>query len=304
MHASIHRIAPAYLRALIVMLAAGLLALTASTAAAAQDLPPRPDGPVYDGADILSAATEAQLDSTLRAYNRETGYAVIVATVPSLNGENIDPYATRLFSTWGIGGEQRDTGLLLLIARDDRKMRIEVGYGLHPYFGGIMAGRVIRNTIRPRFQAGDFDGGVTDGVAAIIDHLANSPEDAVAIEEAAQAAEEQRARSDGGLPVGALIWLAFMFFFFILPILKGRSRRRRYRSTGRGPWGDRGRDIADTASDIILWEIGSAIARGAMSGGSSSGSSWGGGGSSFGGGGGFGGFGGGMSGGGGASGGW
>lgn len=291
------------MRALLVFVALAFAALSLPGPAFAQDLPPRPDGPVYDGADILSAATEAQLDASLRQYNRDKGYAIVVATVPSLNGETIEPYATRLFTTWGIGGEQRDTGLLLLIARDDRKMRIEVGYGLHPYFGGIMAGRVIRETIRPRFQQGDFDAGVTEGVAAIVAHLANSPEDAIAIEEAAQAAEEQRSRSDGGFPVGALIWLAFMFFFFVLPILRGRGRRRRYRSTGRGPWGDRGRDIADTASDIILWEIGSAIARGALSGGRSSGSSWSGGGSSFGGGG-FGGFGGGMSGGGGASGGW
>ncbi len=269
----------------------------------AQDLPARPDGAVYDGADILSASTEAELDRTLRAYNEQTGRALIVATIPSLDGEPIEPYATRLFSTWGIGGAERDMGLLLLVARDDREMRIEIGYGLHPYFGGIMASRIIRDTITPRFRNGDFDGGVTQGIAAIMAHLENSPEDAIAIAEAAEAAEAQSNRSDGGLPFGVLIWFGFIFLFFILPILRAKGRRR-YRSKGEGPWGKRGRDFGDTASDIILWEIGSAIARGAMSGGSSSGSSWGGGGSSFGGGGGFGGFGGGMSGGGGASGGW
>ena len=277
----------------LMLLAVAVLGLP-QPALAQAELPPRPDGPVYDGGDMLSAATEAELTQRLTEYNRQTGHAIVVATIPSLEGETIEPYATRLFGTWGIGGEKRDTGLLLLVARDDRKMRIEVGYGLHPYFGGIMAGRVIRDTITPAFKQGDFDGGVTRGVDAILDHLAKSPEDAVAIEEAAQAAEEQRRSSDGGFPIGTLVWIGFLFFFFILPMLRGRGRRRRYRKSS--PWGD-------TARDIIIWEAGKAIARGL-----SDGDDWGGGGGfggfGGGGGGGFGGFGGGMSGGGGASGGW
>ncbi len=291
--------------ALLVLLAA--LGLATGTAALAQDYPPRPEGPVYDGADILSAATEAQLDAELRAYNAQTGRAIIIATVPSLGGASIEPYATGLFSDWGIGGAQRDMGLLLLIARDDRKLRIEVGYGLHGYFGGIMAGRVINDVITPRFKEGDFDAGVSNGVAAILAHLAKSPEDAIAIEEAAQAAAAQASRSDGGFPIGVLIWLAFMFFFFVLPVLAGRKRRRKYRAKGEGPWGDSGRGLGDSARDIILWEVGSAIARGVLSGGGGGrGGGFGGGGGGFGGGGGggFGGFGGGMSGGGGASGSW
>ena len=244
-------------------------------------------GPVYDGADILSPATEAALDKRLRDYNRETGRAIIVATVPTINGQPIEPYATGLFAEWGIGGAKRDQGLLLLIAKEDRKLRIEVGYGLHPYFGGIMAGRVINDVITPRFKAGDFDGGVTSGVDAIIEHLARSPADAAAVAEAAEAAAAQES-SEGGFPIGGLFWIAFLFFFFILPALRG-GKRRRYRS-----------GVSGAVSDIILWEAGKAIARGLSD---SDGGGWGGGGGG-GGGGGFGGFGGGMSGGGGASGGW
>ena len=263
----------------------------ASSVALAQDYPPVPTGPVYDGADILSPATEAALDARLRDYNRETGRAVIVATVPSINGQPIEPYATGLFADWGIGGEKRDQGLLLLIARDDRKLRIEVGYGLHPYFGGIMAGRVINDVITPRFKAGDFDGGVTAGIDTIIEHLARSPADAAAVAEAAEAAAAQES-SEGGFPIGGLFWVAFLFFFFILPALRG-GKRRRYRS-----------GVAGAVGDIILWEAGKAIARGLSD---SDGDGWGGGGGfggGGGGGGGFGGFGGGMSGGGGASGSW
>jgi len=278
----------------VLLLLAGLIGLAA--AAHAQDYPPRPDGPVYDGANILSAGTKAQLDQQLRAYNKQTGRAIIVATVPSLGGASIETYATTLYTDkWGIGGAQRDTGLLLLIAPAERKMRIEVGYGLHGYFSGIMAGRVINDVIVPRFKQGNYDAGVTEGVAAILDHLAKSPEDAVAIEEAAKAAQAQKSRSDGGFPFGVLIWIAFLFFFVILPMLAGRGRRRRYRSGGFG----------DTARDIILWEAGSAIARGLINSATDN-DDWGGGGGGWGGGGGggFGGFGGGSSGGGGASGGW
>lgn len=275
----------AALRVLLLALAAVLM----PAAALAQDYPPRPTGPVYDGADILSPATEAALDARLRDYNRETGRAIIVATVPTINGQPIEPYATGLFTEWGIGGEKRDQGLLLLIAREDRKLRIEVGYGLHPYFGGIMAGRVINDVITPRFKAGDFDGGVTSGIDAIIEHLARSPADAAAVAEAAEAAAAQES-SEGGFPIGALFWIAFLFFFFILPMMRG-GKRRRYRS-----------GVAGAVGDIILWEAGKAIIS-AMSDGD--GGDWGGGGGfGGGGGGGFGGFGGGMSGGGGASGGW
>lgn len=286
--------AAAFLRHAVLLLA-GLIGLAA--AASAQDYPPRPEGPVYDGANILTEATRTRLDQELRAYNAQTGRAIIIATVPSLGGASIETYATTLFTDkWGIGGANRDMGLLLLIAPAERKMRIEVGYGLHGYFGGIMAGRVINDVIAPRFKKGDFDAGVTDGVAAILSHLAKSPADAAAIEEAAQAADAQKSRSDGGFPFGVLVLLGMLFFFFVLPALAGRGRRRRYRSSGTGPWGSRSRDIGDTARDIILWEVGSAVARGLINSG--------GGGDGWGGGGGFGGFGGGSSGGGGASGGW
>ncbi len=279
------------LKRMIALAALALALLAPALPAAAQGLPARPVGPVYDGANILSPATEAQLDQQLRAYNAQTGRALIVATIPTTGGENIEPYATRLFADWGIGGAARDQGLLLLIASEDRKMRIEVGYGLHPYFGGIMAGRVIRDTITPRFRDGDFDGGVTAGVDAIITHLARSPADAVAVEEAAQAAEAAR-EDEGGFPIGTLIWFGFIFFFFILPAMRGGGRRRF------------GGGVGDAVGNIVLWEAGKAISRGGFGGGGGGFGDGGGGGFGGFGGGGFGGFGGGMSGGGGASGGW
>lgn len=280
---AIQRLSELALAAVNVLLAALLLAGFAVPAHAA--FPPRPEGPIHDGADMISPATEAALDQRLRDYNAQTGRAIVVATVPSLEGQAIESYATGLFAEWGIGGARRDQGLLLLIARDDRKLRIEVGYGLHPYFGGIMAGRVIRDTITPRFKAGDFDGGIVAGIDAITEHLARSPAEAAAIAEAAEAAEKSRNENAGPIIAGVIFWIVIIVFF--IAMFARRHGGRGYRGRG-GVAGD----MASAVGQIILWEALKA-ASGHKGGG------WGGGG-----GGGFGGFGGGMSGGGGASGSW
>jgi uncharacterized protein len=262
-----------------------LLALVSSAAWA--QLPARPEGPIADYANVLSAADSAALEAKLRAYNQSTGRAIIVATVPSLDGEEIEPYAQKLAESWGIGGEKSENGVLFLVAPSERKLRIHTARGVQERMTDIMSGRIIRDTVVPEFKAGNMSGGIVAGVDAIIAQLDMDPAQARAIEEA-QAAADRARQSEGGFPIGALFWLFFVFLFFILPMLRGGKRRRRSRS----PWGN-------TARDIILWEAGSAIARGVFNSGEGGGG-WGGGG----GGGGFGGFGGGGFNGGGASGGW
>ena len=267
-----------------------LLLAFVSAPAAALDLPARPQGPIYYEADILPADQEAALDQRLRAFDAKTGDAVIVATVNSLQGDTIEDYASKLYASWGIGGAERDTGVLLLIAPNERKMRIEVGYGLTPYITDILSGRIIRDDITPRFKQGDMVGGINAGVDALLAQLSQSPEDAKAIAEAAAAAEKSRANSGGGFPVGLIVWIVFIVIFVILPNLF-RRRGRRYHGSG----------IGSTVGNVLLWSaLNAASNSGRNSGwGGGGGGSWGGGG-----GGGFGGFGGGMSGGGGASGGW
>ena len=263
-----------------------LLALVSSTAWA--QLPARPEGPIADYASVLNPVDAATLDARLRNYNQSTGRAIIVATVPSLDGEEIEPYAQKLAESWGIGGAESENGVLFLVAPTERKLRIHTARGVQERMTDIMSGRIIRDTVVPEFKAGNMSGGIVAGVDAIIQQLDMDPAQAKAIEEA-QAAADRARQDEGGFPIGALFWLVFVFLFFILPMLRGRGRRRR----GRSPWGD-------TARDIILWEAGSAIARGVFDSGGGGGG-WGGGG-----GGGFGGFGGGGGGfnGGGASGGW
>jgi uncharacterized protein len=275
-------------RSLLVWLAL-LAAVLAVPSAAQPAYPARPEGPVYDGANILSESEEALLNARLSDYNRTTGRALVVATVPDLGGETIEAYAETLFNDeWGIGGAASDQGLLLLVAPTERKVRIEVGYGLHQYVTDILSGRIIRDDITPRFREGDFGGGINAGIDSLIAQLDRDPADAQAVAEAAAAAE--RERGDGGFPFGALLWIGIIVFFVLLPAL-GRVRGRRYRGSG----------VAGAVGDVLLW---TAINAAMNSGRGSGGSGWGGGGGFGGGGGGFGGFGGGMSGGGGASGSW
>ncbi|WP_427965841.1 TPM domain-containing protein [Altererythrobacter sp.] len=246
---------------------------------AAQEFPEL-TGRVVDAANIIPADVEAQLTAKLEALETQSQRQLVVATVPDLQGYDISEYGYQLGRAWELGDAERDDGALLLVAPNERRVRIEIGYGLEGIMTDALSSLIIQNTIIPRFKAGDFPGGIVAGTDAIVQQL-QLPEDQA--RQVAQQAVERR-ESDSGTPVGALIWFAFIFFFFILPMLRNRRRRRRY-------------GLGDTVTDIVLWEVGKGIARGA----SGHGGGWGGGG--FGGGGGFSG-GGGSFGGGGASGGW
>lgn len=278
----------------LMILFASLLAAFATPAAAQPEFPEL-TGRVVDEAGIIPDNVEADLVAQLEALETQSQRQLVVATVNDLQGYDIADYGYQLGRDWGLGDAERNDGALLLVAPNERKVRIEVGYGLEGYLTDALSALIIQNQILPRFRDGDYPGGIQAGTDAIIQQLQLPPDEAARI--AQQASQtRQSSQNDGGFPIGTLIWLGFMFFFFVLPIMR---RGRRYRAKGAGPWGRRDRDWKDTAGDIILWEVGSAIARGAMSGGRG-GSSWGGGGGL---GGGFSG-GGGSFGGGGASGGW
>lgn len=159
---------------LIVLLAALLI----STAALAVTYPPF-TGPVVDSANMLSTGAERALTTLLRDYLNTTTNAVVVATVPSLDGVDIDTYSFGLFNAWGIGQAGKDNGVLLLVARDDRRFRIEVGYGLQKILTNERAGYILQNVTTPAFKKGDFDGGTIGTVKAIIHTISpNYPLDA------------------------------------------------------------------------------------------------------------------------------
>ncbi len=259
---------------------AAVLAL-ASTAAHAE-LPPRPEGPVLDQAAIIPDADEAALDQKLRAYNRDTGRAVIVATVSSLDGLEVEQYAQTLAETWDIGGAETEQGVLLLVAPNERKIRIHTARGVQERLPDVLAGRIIRDQMVGPFRDKNFAGGISAGVDAIAAQLDRDPADAKAIAEAAAAA--QKAGGQGDASAGSVIFwiLLILFFMFVF----GRGGRRRSRRSGIDP-------------GVVLWGLSEVLHHTTRN----SGSGWSGGGSDFGGFGGFGGGGGGFDGGG-ASGDW
>src|ERR1700723_2868262 len=151
-------------QALVVAL---LAALWASAGLAAANFPPL-TGRVVDQANILSPVTKADLERKLADLEQKSRIQLVVATVASLDGEEIEPYANELFRTWKLGEKTKNNGVLLLVAPNQRKVRIEVGYGLEGTLTDALSKVIITNAIAPRFKAGDFGDGVSRGVDDII----------------------------------------------------------------------------------------------------------------------------------------
>ncbi|MDB5700810.1 MAG: methanol dehydrogenase [Sphingomonadales bacterium] len=258
----------------------GLLAMPAL----AQTFPPL-TGRVVDAAKILSPEQVAALDAKLQAQNLASGHQLVVATIPDLQGYPIEDYGYKLGRAWALGKKDVNDGAILLVAPNDRKVRIEVGYGLEPVLTDAYSGVIINNQILPHFKANDYPGGIDAGVDAIAEQIKLPPDQAQARMAAATA---QTRKKGAGIPIGVILPVIFIFIFFVLPLLRRGAGGRAHRG-GSG------------IGQVILWSALDAAMRG---GGRGGGSDWGGGGG-FGGGGG-GGFsgGGGSFGGGGASGGW
>ncbi len=147
----------------------------------------------FDSTATLSEGTR----HTIRETNRQiasTGAQVVVAMIPTLGNDSIEEAALDIFRTWGIGSRDKDNGILLLIAKEDRKLRIEVGYGLEGAIPDSTADRIIRNIIAPRFREDDFDGGVLDGFNAIMTLIAEE----YGLEISAEGYVPQELPDDGG----------------------------------------------------------------------------------------------------------
>jgi uncharacterized protein len=226
---------------------------------------------VTDAAAILPADTAASLEARLKALEDSTGTQIVVATVPSLDGYEIEDYGVGLLRAWGIGQKDKNNGAILLVAPNERKVRIEVGYGLEGVLTDAMSSQIIRKQIVPQFKAGDIAGGVDAGATALI-NLLSLPAEEQAAQVAVVAARNDRAATVGAVSAIEVIFWVIVLIWVISAMSSGKKGRRR--------------------GGVVIWGPGM-------------GGSWssGGGGSSWGGGGGFSG-GGGSGGGGGASGGW
>ncbi|PKN84292.1 MAG: hypothetical protein CVU51_10750 [Deltaproteobacteria bacterium HGW-Deltaproteobacteria-1] len=151
---------------LFLMIALALAALSAF----AVDVPFL-TGRVTDNAQILSNETRKTITANLKAHEEKTTNQIAVLTVPTLEGVSIEEYATAVFNTWKLGQKGKDNGILLIVAPKDRRMRIEVGYGLEGTMTDGIAGSIIRNVMAPLFKSNDYDKGIDEGVRAMINVL-------------------------------------------------------------------------------------------------------------------------------------
>lgn len=268
-----------------------LLLLLPMAAQAQPNFPKRDREPVVDAVGLLNPAQKAEITKLAEDINKETTRQFVVATVPDLQGYPIEDYGYQLGRAWGIGQKDANNGIILIVAPKERKVRIEVGYGLEPIMTDAMSSSIIQETILPRFKAGDMPGGIVAGAQAIGEQM-KLPLEAAEAKAKAQAdkaaATPRQNRRSGGFPFALLFW-GIILVFVILPMfgLSRFGKRRR-----QGPWGARRYRGGDDGGvlPIILWSIASEMSRGSGSsgwgGGGGDGGGWGGGGGGFSGGGG------------------
>lgn len=128
-------------------------------------------GRVNDYAQILSESTIKSLSEGLKRYEDSTTNQVVVLTIPSLEGESIEDFSYKVFNDWKLGQKDKNNGVLIVVVPDERKMRIEVGYGLEATLTDLLASRIIRNVMAPRFREEDYNSGISEGAAAVISIL-------------------------------------------------------------------------------------------------------------------------------------
>ncbi|HKP79381.1 MAG TPA: TPM domain-containing protein [Phenylobacterium sp.] len=211
-----------------------LLICLPTLAFAAPKFPPL-TGRVVDDAQILSPAAEARLTQELATLEQQTGHQLVVATLPDLQGYEIEDYGYQLLRTWGIGRKGEDDGAILIVAPNQRKVRIEVGYGLEPVLTDALSSLIIQRAILPAFKAGQMEKGVVDGTEAIARQIglpADQQKAAIAEAEAASRvtiAADQRGDSGGGVPLFVLV---IIVFWVLTGLLRGFGARRRFGGSG------------------------------------------------------------------------
>lgn len=269
--------------------------LAGATSALADPSFPKLTGRVVDDAHLLSPEQAAQLTQLSAEVEQASSRQLVVATIPDLQGYDIADYGYQLGRAWQIGQKDANNGILLIVAPNERKVRIEVGYGLEPIMTDALSSQIINQAIVPRFKAGDMAGGIMAGAQAIAEQMKQPLEAAEQKAKAAQDAAAKAPRRKGGssgLPVGLLFWFILLIVILIPMFARFGGKRRP------GPWGaKRYRGGGDSgALPIILWTIASEIGRAASQhddddrgggwGGGGGGGGWGGGGGGFSGGGG------------------
>ncbi|MBI4528401.1 MAG: TPM domain-containing protein [Deltaproteobacteria bacterium] len=184
-------------------------------------------GRVNDLAGLLPGGRSQVLEERLHRFEEQTGHQIAVLTIPTLDGEDLEGFSIRVAETWKIGKKGFDNGVILLVVHNDRKLRIEVGYGLEGILPDAIASRIIREVIVPRFRANDYAGGIESGIDAIIKVTRGE-----SLPEATK-----RPRGGAGISTGELLFILLLLAIPIIGVLSSLTQRRTL-----GPWsGGRGR---------------------------------------------------------------
>jgi len=186
---------------------------------------PELTGRVVDDADVLSYPEEVAITADLKALEDKSSDQVVVVTLPSLQGYTIEDFGYQLGRHWGIGTKEKDNGVLLIVAPNERKVRIEVGRGLEPLLTDAMSNVIINGVILPRFRSGDYAGGIKEGAKGI---------ELVLTGDAAELAERVKGRRDADDP--KIDWLVVLFWTIIIVWFIWVT----WRSTQRQAYGRRG----------------------------------------------------------------
>lgn len=207
----LRRVARAWLACALLIVGSAL-----STSALAQALAPIPtlDAPVIDTTGTLDATQKAALDQQARALQQRKGSQVQVLMVPTTEPETIEQYTVRAFEQYKLGRKNVDDGVLVVVAKNDRRVRIEPGYGLEGAIPDAIANRIIQEYLVPKFRAGDYGGGLIDGTAALVKLIDGEP--------LPEPMADNRAERGGG---GGGQWMIALFLaFFVASFARGIFR--------------------------------------------------------------------------------
>lgn len=177
------------------------VALFAVSPVQALDVPPKPQGiPVVDSTNTLNDQQKQALAATIDGERKATGNQIAVLMIPSLDGEALEDYSLRVARGWGIGQKDRNSGVLLLVAKNDRKLRIEVGYGLEGALTDARSSQIIRNRITPEFKAGKYYEGIAAGLDGIVKAIHDEKDPNLGSEE----------KKGSGIPFEVIFWAIFI----------------------------------------------------------------------------------------------
>lgn len=206
-----------------------LLILLPALALAAPTFPPL-SGRVVDNAHLLSPPAQQKLTEELAALEQQTGHQVVVATLPDLQGYEIEDYGYQLLRTWAIGRKGQNDGVILIVVPSLKKVRIEVGYGLEPVMTDAVSSLIIQRKILPAFKAGRFDQGVVEGTEAIV-HQIGLPADQAQAQAAQADRQSAPAPSGGGFPI-PIVFVVVIVFWVLSGVLRMFGGRRRFGGSG------------------------------------------------------------------------